>query len=277
MGEPILSVAGFTKTYGSKVAADGYSLSIEPGQIMGLVGPNGAGKTTLITSIVGIQGFDGGTIAVAGHNVVTEPVAAKARLAYVPDTPAVYGFMTGRGYLDYVCDVFAVPAEERDRRIQELAERLAMTDALGEKASSYSHGMQQKLVLMGAFVHDPELLVLDEPFVGLDPVATRTLRAMLRERADAGGAVLFSSHVLEVVERLCDTVAILMDGSIRAKGPIAQVMGDESLEDAFMAVMAGDGAPDQNGDAASGAARCGDLDPQGTSPHASTTQERIDR
>ena len=234
MADPILNVRGFYKTYGPKVAADGYSLSVGAGRILGLVGPNGAGKTTLISSIVGIQGFDGGFISVCGHDVVAEPVAAKAALAYVPDTPSVYGFMTGMAYLDYVCDVFSVPEAERAARISALADRLAMADALGSKASSYSHGMQQKLVLMGAFVHDPALLVLDEPFVGLDPVATRTLRAMLREHADRGGAVLFSSHVLEVVARLCDTVAIVADGSIRAQGPIADVMGDESLEDVFM-------------------------------------------
>lgn len=240
MSQTILEVRDFTKTYGSKVAANGYSLDVDAGRIMGLVGPNGAGKTTLISSIVGIQGFDGGSIAVCGHDVVADPVAAKADLAYVPDTPSVYGFMTGMGYLDYVCDVFAVPAEVRHGRIARLADRLAMGDALGSKASSYSHGMQQKLVLMGAFVHEPALLVLDEPFVGLDPVATRTLRSMLREHADRGGAVLFSSHVLEVVERLCDTVAIVIEGSIRAQGPIDAVMGDETLEDVFMDVV-GDG------------------------------------
>ena len=241
MSQPILEVRDFTKTYGAKVPANGYSLEVDSGQILGLVGPNGAGKTTLISSVVGIQGFDGGSIAVCGHDVASDPVAAKAGLAFVPDTPSVYGFMTGMGYLDYVCDVFGVPAPERAGRIGGLADRLAMADALGSKASSYSHGMQQKLVLMGAFVHRPALLVLDEPFVGLDPVATRTLRAMLREHADGGGAVLFSSHVLEVVERLCDTVAIVRGGAVRAQGPIEAVMGDETLEDVFMDVMA-DGA-----------------------------------
>lgn len=242
MADPVLNVCDFYKTYGPKVAADGYSLSVEPGQILGLVGPNGAGKTTLISSVVGIQGFDGGSISICGHDVVTDPVGAKSELAFVPDTPSVYGFMTGMGYLDYVCDVFSVPEAKRPARVQGLADRLDMTEALGSKASSYSHGMQQKLVLMGAFVHDPALLVLDEPFVGLDPVATRTLRSMLREHADRGGAVLFSSHVLEVVERLCDTVAIVDAGSVRAFGPIASVLGDESLEDVFMdAVAEGEG------------------------------------
>ena len=235
---PVLDVRGFYKAYGPKVAADGYSLSVGPGQILGLVGPNGAGKTTLISSVVGIQGFDGGSISVCGRDVAEDPTGAKALAAFVPDTPAVYGFMTGMGYLGYVCDVFGVPDEARAARIRALAARLGMEGALGSRASSYSHGMQQKLVLMGALVHDPALLVLDEPFVGLDPVATRELRAMLRERADAGGAVLFSSHVLEVVERLCDSVAIVASGSLRAFGPVASVLGDGSLEDVFMGAVA---------------------------------------
>lgn len=237
----ILLIDKVAKSFGPQVLYSGATIQLNAGESWALVGPNGAGKTTLISSVVGIQGFDGGSIAVCGHDVASDPVAAKAGLAFVPDTPSVYGFMTGMGYLDYVCDVFGVPAPERAGRIGGLADRLAMADALGSKASSYSHGMQQKLVLMGAFVHRPALLVLDEPFVGLDPVATRTLRAMLREHADGGGAVLFSSHVLEVVERLCDTVAIVRGGAVRAQGPIEAVMGDETLEDVFMDVMA-DGA-----------------------------------
>ncbi len=237
MASPILDVRGFVKRYGTKVAAHGYSLAVEPGSILGLVGPNGAGKTTLIKAMVGVQDFDEGSIAICGHDVVKDPIAAKTHLAYVPDTPWVYGFMTGMAYLEFVCDIFGVDSARRRSVIQELAERLEMVDALADRADSYSHGMLQKLVVMGALVHDPDFLVLDEPFVGLDPVATRTLRTVLQERAAQGKAVLFSSHVLEVVERLCDSVAIIQAGQLRAFGPIDQVLGDESLEDVFMDVV----------------------------------------
>ena len=234
---PILEVDGFRKTYGDKVAVRDLSLAVEPGDIYGFVGHNGAGKTTLIRSIVGAQPFDGGTIRVCGVDVAADPVAAKRRLAYVPDNPDVYEFMTGVRYLAYMGDVFGVPAEVRARRVAELAERLEIAGDLGEPVSSYSHGMRQKLVIIGALVHDPRLLVLDEPFVGLDPVASHEVRAMLRELTERGGAVFFSSHVLEVVERLCDKVAVIRSGELLRAGTVDEVRGDETLESVFLELV----------------------------------------
>lgn len=234
---PILEVDGFRKTYGDKVAVRDLSLAVEPGDIYGFVGHNGAGKTTLIRSIVGAQTFDGGTIRVCGVDVAADPVAAKRRLAYVPDNPDVYEFMTGVRYLAYMGDVFGIPAEARARRVAELAERLEIAGDLGEPVSSYSHGMRQKLVIIGALVHDPSLLVLDEPFVGLDPVASHEVRAMLRELTERGGAVFFSSHVLEVVERLCDKVAVIRSGEVLRAGTVDEVRGDETLESVFLELV----------------------------------------
>ena len=234
---PILEVDGFRKTYGDKVAVRDLSLAVEPGDIYGFVGHNGAGKTTLIRAIVGAQPFDGGTIRVCGVDVAADPVAAKRRLAYVPDNPDVYDFMTGVQYLAYMGDVFGVPAEVRARRVAELAERLEIAGDLGEPVSSYSHGMRQKLVIIAALVHDPRLLVLDEPFVGLDPVASHEVRAMLRELTERGGAVFFSSHVLEVVERLCDKVAVIRSGELLRAGTVDEVRGDETLESVFLELV----------------------------------------
>lgn len=234
---PILKVEHYRKSYGEKVAVRDLSLVVEPGDIYGFVGHNGAGKTTLIRSIVGAQPIDGGTIRICGVDVAADPVAAKRLLAYVPDNPDVYEFMTGVQYLAYMGDVFGVPAEERARRVAELAERLEIAGDLGEPVSSYSHGMRQKLVIIGALVHDPRLLVLDEPFVGLDPVASHEVRAMLRELTERGGAVFFSSHVLEVVERLCDKVAVIRSGELLRAGTVDEVRGDETLESVFLELV----------------------------------------
>lgn len=249
MARPILEVSHFRKSYGSHVAVRDLSLSVAPGQICGFIGHNGAGKTTLIRSVVGAQPPTSGTISVCGTDVWADPVAAKRRMAYVPDNPDVYDFLTGVQYLDLIADVFGVDAADRRRRVGELAGRLELTDALGEPVSAYSHGMRQKLVLVGALLHDPALLVLDEPFVGLDPSASHELKAILRERADAGGAVFFSSHVLEVVERLCDTVAVIRRGELVACGPTDEVRGSESLEDVFLELV-----DEKNGDAAAAGA-----------------------
>ena len=240
--ERMLEVSHFRKAYGGKVAVRDLSLSVAPGEICGFIGHNGAGKTTLIRSVVGAQPPTAGTVRVCGIDVWREPVAAKRRMAYVPDEPDVYGFLTGAQYLGLIADVFGVPGPERRGRIGELAGRLGLTDALGDQVSAYSHGMRQKLVLVGALLHDPALLVLDEPFVGLDPSAAHELKAILRERAAAGGAVFFSSHVLEVVERLCDTVAVIRAGELVASGPTDEVRGSESLEDVFLELVDGDGA-----------------------------------
>lgn len=238
--EPILTIQHYQKRYGNKVAVQDLSLTVEPGDIYGFIGHNGAGKTTLIRSIVGVHGFDAGSIRICGIDITKNPVAAKQLMAYVPDNPDVYEFMTGMQYLTYLADIFRVTDHDRKVRIQQLAERLELTNALIDPISSYSHGMRQKLVLIGALIHEPRLLVLDEPFVGLDPVATHELKRILCELADRGSAVFFSSHVLEVVEKLCNKVAIIRAGKLLAAGTTEQVRGDESLEEVFLDLVDGD-------------------------------------
>ena len=234
---PVLAISHYTKRYGDKVAVRDLSLTVEPGDIYGFIGHNGAGKTTLIRSIVGAQPVDGGSIRICGHDVVGDPIAAKAACAYVPDNPDVYEFMTGLQYLDFIADIYRVSASERRARRAELAERLQLADALGDTVGSYSHGMRQKLVLIGALIHEPRLLVLDEPFVGLDPVASHELKKILHELAERGGAVFFSSHVLEVVEKLCNKVAIIQAGELLASGATEDVRGNASLEDIFLELV----------------------------------------
>lgn len=233
---PVLVVDGFSKSYGGKQVVENVSLSVASGTIFGFVGPNGAGKTTLIRSIVGALAFDGGDIRVCGQSVRTDPVACKMETAYVPDNPDVYGFLTGMQYLDYVADLFGVGGGVRAERISAYAGRLGIEGRLGEMASAYSHGMRQKLVLVGAFLHEPRLLVLDEPFVGLDPEAAYELRSMIREIAARGSAVFLSSHVLDTVEKLCDEVAIIRRGSIVRAGSVDEIRGDESLEQVFLEI-----------------------------------------
>lgn len=234
---PILEVSHYQKRYGDKVAVRDLSLTVEPGDIYGFIGHNGAGKTTLIRSVVGAQDIDGGQIRVCGIDVARDPVAAKRQLAYVPDNPDVYAFMTGLQYLAYLADIFRVPADVRRQRTGELSERLQLSDALADPVATYSHGMRQKLVLIGALLHDPRLLVLDEPFVGLDPVASHELKKILHETAARGAAVFFSSHVLEVVEKLCSKVAIIRAGELIAAGTTDEVRGDDSLEDIFLELV----------------------------------------
>lgn len=234
---PVLSVAHVSKAFGTKRALNDVSLEVLPGDIFGFVGHNGAGKTTLIRAIVGVADFDEGDIHIAGHSVRSDALTCKRLCAYVPDNPDVYDFLTGIQYLRFMADVYGVPADLRRSRIEGYAERLGLVADLGSLISSYSHGMRQKLVLIGALLHEPKLLVLDEPFVGLDPAAAHTVREMLRELVNRGSAVFFSSHVLEVVEKLCDKVAIIKAGEVRAVGPTAQVVGDESLEDVFLDML----------------------------------------
>lgn len=233
----ILSVRNFQKRYGDKIAVRDLSLTVEAGDIYGFIGHNGAGKTTLIRSIVGAQSFEGGAIEVCGHDVMRDAIAAKRALAYVPDNPDIYEFMTGMQYLAYLADIFEVPADQRARRIEELSHRLDLSDALADPIASYSHGMRQKLVIIGALVHSPRLLVLDEPFVGLDPVASHELKLILHEHARAGAAVFFSSHVLEVVEKLCNKLTIIRAGEVLAQGTTKQVRGDNALEDVFLELV----------------------------------------
>lgn len=239
---PMLEVRGFSKSYGGRMTVHDLSLTVMPRRIYGFVGPNGAGKTTLIRSIVGAQDFDCGDIRIAGMSVRQHPVECKSITAYVPDNPDVYGFLTGAQYLAYLADLFDVPADLREQRIRRYGDLLGMTDRLAELTSAYSHGMRQKLVLMGALIHEPKLLVLDEPFVGLDPQASYNLKQLMAELTARGSAIFFSSHVLEVVERLCDEVAIIRDGAIVRSGPTAEVCGDAGLEEVFLG-LAQEGEP----------------------------------
>lgn len=259
---PMLEVCDFSKSYGEKLAVRDVSLSVMPRRIYGFVGPNGAGKTTLIRSIVGAQSFDAGDIRIAGLSVRSHPVECKSLTAYVPDNPDVYGFLTGAQYLAYMADMFNVASDVRDQRIRRYGDLLGMTDRLGELASAYSHGMRQKLVLMGALVHEPKLLVLDEPFVGLDPQASYNLKQIMAELVGRGSAIFFSSHVLEVVEKLCDEVAIIRDGTIVRSGPTAEVCGEGGLEEVFLdlagsTASTADPAPAEHAPAASRPRRTG--------------------
>lgn len=230
----MLIVQDVSKNFGEKRALNQVSLQVPAGCIFGFIGPNGSGKTTLIRSIIGALRPDSGDIRVAGKSVLTDALYCKQRIAYVPDNPDVYDFLTGLQYLTYIADIFRVPLDLRQRRIAEYSQLFGLTDALPDLVSSYSHGMRQKLVLIGAFLHEPELLVLDEPFVGLDPEATYRTKELLRDIAQRGSAVFFSSHVLEVVEKLCDEIAIVQSGTIRAAGPTDSIVGDESLEEVFL-------------------------------------------
>lgn len=242
----ILEVERFSKSYGSKRVAEDISLTVRPRSIHGFIGANGAGKTTLIRSIVGAQTFDGGDIRICGMSVRTHPVECKSLTAYVPDNPEAYGFLTGAQYLAYQADLFEVPGEARRTRIARLAETFQIGDRLGEPVSAYSHGMRQKLVLTGAFLHEPKLLVLDEPFVGLDPQASHNLKSLMKDLVARGSAIFFSSHVLEVVEKLADETSVIRAGRIVRSGPTADVRGDATLEDAFLELDRSENPPERD-------------------------------
>jgi ABC-2 type transport system ATP-binding protein len=222
-----------TKKYGSKKAVDDLSLTIKEGEICGFIGHNGAGKTTTIKAVCGILGFDEGEIWVGGKSVKKEPLECKKIIAYVPDNPDLYDFLSGIAHLGFIADVFGISASERKKRISKYAEMFELTADLASPVSSYSHGMKQKLALIAALIHDPEFLVLDEPFVGLDPKASRMVKDIMREKCNSGNAVFFSTHVLEVAEKLCDKVAIIKSGKLAAFGGMDEVRGDSSLEDVF--------------------------------------------
>ena len=234
---PVLNVQHFTKKYGSKVAVNDLTLDVLPGDIYGFIGHNGAGKTTLIKCIVGAQPFEGGEIYVDGKNVVNDPIATKQLIAYVPDNPDIYEFMSGIKYLNYVADIFGVPAQDRVERITVLANRLGITDSLANPISSFSHGMKQKTAIISALVHSPKLLILDEPFVGLDPKATFLLKKIMHECVSEGGAIFFSTHILDVAEKLCNKIAIMKNGKLIASGNTEEVKGNKSLETFFMEVQ----------------------------------------
>ena len=230
----MLNIQHFTKTYGEKRAVDDLSLHIAPGEIYGFIGHNGAGKTTTLKAAVGILQFDAGEITIGGHSIQTEPLACKQLLAYIPDNPDLYDFMSGIQYLNFIADVFGIPAAERWARIEPYADAFELTGDLGQPISAYSHGMKQKLAIIAAWIHDPKLVIMDEPFVGLDPKAAHLLKGMMRELCDVGGAIFFSTHVLEVAEKLCDKVAIIKGGQLIRSGTMEEVKGDDSLEDVFL-------------------------------------------
>ncbi len=230
----MLNISHLTKCYGDKKAVDDLSLHIAPGEIYGFIGHNGAGKTTTLKSIVGILQFDSGEITIDGHSIQTEPLACKKALAYIPDNPDLYEYMTGIQYLSFIADVFGVSAQDRQSRTEKYAGLFELTDDLGQPIASYSHGMKQKLAIIAAWIHSPRLIIMDEPFVGLDPKASHLLKGMMREICDAGGAIFFSTHVLEVAEKLCDKVAIIKGGKLIRSGTMEEVKGDDSLEEVFL-------------------------------------------
>ena len=235
MSNDMLVIDGLTKTYpGGKCAVDGLSLRVRPGEIYGFIGHNGAGKSTTIRAVCGVMDFDGGTIAVDGLDVRTQALACKRRIAYIPDNPDLYEFMTGTQYIALIADLFGVAQAERDELTARYAALFGMQDSLGELIGAYSHGMKQKTALIAALVHRPRLMVLDEPFVGLDPEASFHLKAVMRELCDAGSAIFFSTHVLEVAQKLCDRVAIIRAGHLVAEGAMQEVVGSGTLEDVFM-------------------------------------------
>ena len=230
----MLQIEHLTKTYGEKKAVDDLSLHILPGEIYGFIGHNGAGKTTTLKSVAGILRFDAGEIRIGGTSIRTDPLACKRKLAYIPDNPDLYDYMTGIQYLNFIANIFGVSAADRQARIRELAERFELTNDLAQPIAAYSHGMKQKLAIISAWLHAPQLVVMDEPFVGLDPKASHILKGMMREVCDAGGAIFFSTHVLEVAEKLCDKVAIIKGGKLIRSGTMEEVKGDDSLEEVFL-------------------------------------------
>lgn len=233
----MLEIKNLTKVYkGNKKAVDSLSLTVEAGDIFGFIGHNGAGKSTTIKSLVGILDFEEGDILLDGTSIKKHPIECKRQLAYIPDNPDLYEHLTGIQYLNFICDVFQVPLRERTQRIEKYANGFEIIGALGDLISSYSHGMKQKLAIISAMVHQPKLLVLDEPFVGLDPKASLQLKNMMREVCEQGSAVFFSTHVLEVAEKLCNKIAIINHGKLVVSGDTKQLVKDQTLEDLFMEV-----------------------------------------
>ena len=230
----MLKIEHFSKTYQEKKAVDDLNLEVSAGDIFGFIGPNGAGKTTTIRAVVGVMDFEQGDILINGMSVRKKPVECKAVTAYIPDNPDLYDYMTGIQYLSFIGDIFQIPKGEREERIKRYGDLLELTGNLGDLIGAYSHGMKQKLAIISALIHQPKLLVLDEPFVGLDPKASHTLKELMRELCAGGSAIFFSTHVLEVAEKLCNKVAIIKGGRLIACGETAQVKGDQSLEDVFL-------------------------------------------
>ena len=230
----MLDIQHLTKTYGEKKAVDDLTLHIAPGEIYGFIGHNGAGKTTTLKSVVGILQFDQGEITIDGRSIKADPLGCKREMAYIPDNPDLYDYMTGIKYLNFIADVFGVDAQTRQARIRTYADAFELTGDLAQPIAAYSHGMKQKLAIISAWLHEPKLILMDEPFVGLDPKAAHILKGMMREHCDAGGAIFFSTHVLEVAEKLCDKVAIIRRGKLVRSGTMDEVRGDDSLEEVFL-------------------------------------------
>lgn len=230
----MLRIEQLTKEYGNKKAVDQLTLHIRPGEIYGFIGHNGAGKTTTLKSVVGILQFDEGEIYIGKDSIKNAPLACKRKLAYIPDNPDLYDFMTGIKYLNFIADIFGVDEKKRQERIHKYAELFELAADLGQPIAAYSHGMKQKLAIIAAWIHEPQLIIMDEPFVGLDPKASHLLKGMMREVCDAGGAIFFSTHVLEVAEKLCDKVAIIKGGRLIRSGTMEEVKGDDSLEEVFL-------------------------------------------
>lgn len=233
----MLKIRGLTKKYGAKCAVNNLSLDIAPGKICAFIGHNGAGKTTTLKAAVGILSFDSGNIFINGISVLDDPMYCKKNIAYIPDNPDLYDFLTGIGYLNFVCDVFGVDKASREEKIGALADRFELTAELGGLIGEYSHGMKQKLAIIAAWLHSPKLILMDEPFVGLDPKASFALKEMMREHCANGGSIFFSTHVLDVAQKLCDEVAIIRNGTLVASGDMEKVRGNESLEDIFLELL----------------------------------------
>lgn len=230
----MLKIEHLTKRYGDKTAVDDLSLHIQPGEIYGFIGHNGAGKTTTLKSCAGILQFDEGEIMINGSSIKKDPIKCKKDLAYIPDNPDLYEYMSGIRYLNFIADIFEIPADIRQEKIRRYADLFELTNDLAQPVAAYSHGMKQKLAVISAWIHSPKLIMMDEPFVGLDPKASHLLKEMMREHCDAGGAIFFSTHVLEVAEKLCDKVAIIKQGSLIRTGSMEEVKGDDSLEEVFL-------------------------------------------
>lgn len=230
----ILSIEHLTKVYGEKKAVDDLSLEISAGEIYGFIGHNGAGKTTTLKAVVGILPFDEGEVKIDGISIKENPIACKKNIAYIPDNPDLYEFMTGIRFLNFVADIFGVSADDRAARIRKYADLFELTSSLAEPIAAYSHGMKQKLAIIVAWLHTPKLILMDEPFVGLDPKASHLLKEMMREHCALGGAIFFSTHVLEVAEKLCDKVVIIKGGQLIRSGTMEAVKGDDSLEEVFL-------------------------------------------
>lgn len=230
----MLKIEHLTKTYGEKKAVDDLTLHIAPGEIYGFIGHNGAGKTTTLKSVVGILQFDKGEILINGKSIRTAPLDCKRDIAYIPDNPDLYDYMSGIKYLNFIADIFGVSATDRKERICKYSELFELTADLAQPIAAYSHGMKQKLAIIAAWLHSPKLIIMDEPFVGLDPKASHLLKGMMREVCDEGGAIFFSTHVLEVAEKLCDKVAIIKGGRLVRSGTMEEVKGDDSLEEVFL-------------------------------------------